>query len=259
MATSGSPSPFASVDEPRVDLLLDRQSGVLDLDVGGLAAEDVHEPGDLGLGLLLVPLLERLADAAGEATRERDQPPGVALQELPVDPRLVVVALEVAGRDEPDQVRVALVRLGEQREVRVPLRLRLAVVTDVDLAADDGLHAGPLAMPVELDGARQRAVIGQPDRGHLELCRPGDQIGDPAGAVEDRVLRVHVQVDEGGAHRTGDCSAGSLAGRRCQRRCSVRSALRCGNRPAPRASPVTAEPAAGSLRDRPAPGPPRHG
>ena len=89
-----------------------------------------------------------------------------------------------------------------------PLDLRLAVVTDVDLAADDRLHPGP-RIPVELDGARERPVIGQRDRRHLELGRPGDEIGYPTGPVEDRVLRVHVQVDEGSTHRTGDCSAGS--------------------------------------------------
>jgi len=37
------------------------------------------------------------------------------LEEAPVNPRLVVVALEVAERAELDEVRVALVRLGEER------------------------------------------------------------------------------------------------------------------------------------------------
>ena len=46
------------------------------------------------------------------------------LERLPVDARLVVVALEVAERAELDQVRIAVVVLGEQREVRVALRLR---------------------------------------------------------------------------------------------------------------------------------------
>ncbi len=46
------------------------------------------------------------------------------------------------------------------------------------------------------DRARQRAVVGERDGRHLELGRPRDQVGDPAGAVEDRVLGVDVQVDE---------------------------------------------------------------
>src|SRR5256885_2983034 len=51
------------------------------------------------------------------------------------------ISLEVAERAEPDQVRVALVRLGEQGEVGVALHLCAAVVGDVDLAADERLHA----------------------------------------------------------------------------------------------------------------------
>ena len=109
-------------DEPGVDLLLDRQPGVLELDVDGVPAEDLDEAGELRLGVLLSTLLERLADAAGETAGERDDAVRVGVEQLPVDARLVVVALEIAGRDEPDQVRVALVRLGEQREVRVALR-----------------------------------------------------------------------------------------------------------------------------------------
>ena len=43
-------------------------------------------------------LLERLAHAPGQAAGERDQALRVALEQLPVDARLVVVALEVAER-----------------------------------------------------------------------------------------------------------------------------------------------------------------
>jgi len=56
----------------------------------------------------------------------------VAVEQLPVDAWLVVVPLEVAGGGELDQVGVTGVVLGEQREVRVPLGLRAAVVADVD-------------------------------------------------------------------------------------------------------------------------------
>ena len=64
-------------------------------------------------------------------------------------------------------------------------------------------------MPVELDGARERAVVGERDGRHLELGGARDEVGDPARPVEDRVLGVHVQVDERGRHSRGDCSAAS--------------------------------------------------
>jgi len=75
----------------------------------------------------------------------------VSLEELPVDARLVVVALEISERGELDEVGVALVRLGEEGEMRVALGLHSAVVRHVHLAADDGLHAGAARFPVELD------------------------------------------------------------------------------------------------------------
>src|SRR3712207_8883672 len=48
--------------------------------------------------------------------RSRDESLRVPGEDLPVDAGLVVVALEVAGRDDPDEVRVPLVRLGERSE-----------------------------------------------------------------------------------------------------------------------------------------------
>ena len=159
-------------------------------------AEDLDEPVEVGGGVGGALLFERLADAAGEAAGEGEQSAGVCLEQLPVDARLVVVALEEAGRGELDQVAVAGVVGGEQREVRVALGLRAAVVGDVDLAAEDRLDARLGRVAVELDRAGHGAVVGEPDRGHLELGGAGRERGNPAGPIEDGVLGVDVQVDE---------------------------------------------------------------
>src|SRR5213079_2359980 len=125
------------LDELRDELLLHRQVRVLELDVDRVAPEDLREPVELGRGVLRPSLFQRLAHSSGEAAAERDDTLRVPLEELPVDARLVVVALEVAERAELDQVRVALVRLGEQSEVRVALRLYETVVRDIRLAPDE--------------------------------------------------------------------------------------------------------------------------
>ena len=135
------------LDELRVDALLDVEAGVLELDVGVLAAEDLGEPVEVRAGVCRPALLERLADPSREAAGERDQAGRVGLEQLPVDARLREVALEVAERGELDEVRVPLVRLGEERQVRVAAGARAAVVGDVDLAADDRLHALVLSPP----------------------------------------------------------------------------------------------------------------
>ena len=196
----GQPGLLGECDQLRVHLLLLGEPRVLDLDVRRVAPDDLDEAVEILARVLATALGERARDAAGETAGESDQPLRVLLEQLPVDPGLVVVALEVAERGELDQVRVALVRLGEERQVRVPLRLRAAVVRDVHLAADDGLDALLSRLPMELDGAGERPVVGERDGRHLEPCRLRHEVGDPARPVEDRVLRVDVEMDERGGH-----------------------------------------------------------
>ena len=180
--------------------LLDLEPGVLELDVGVVAAEDLLQPVELHLGVAHPRLRDRLRDPPRQAAGERDQARRVLREELPVDARPVVVALQVAERAELDQVGVAGRRLGQQREVRRPLRLHVPVVGDVHLAPDDRLHALLVGGLVEVDRAGQRAVVGERHRRHLEPGRLVDERRDPARPVEDRVLGVDVQVDERGAH-----------------------------------------------------------
>ncbi len=190
------PGGGGQLDELRQDPRLDLEVGVLQLDVDVVAAEDLDEPVELGTGVRDPALLERLADAARETAREGDHPGRVPLEQLPVDPRLVVVALEVAEARQLDQVGVALVVGREQRQMRVALLLGAPVVGDVDLAADHRLDARPLGGLEELHRPGHRAVVGERDGRHLELGGPLDEVRDPAGAVEDRVLGVDVEVDE---------------------------------------------------------------
>ncbi len=196
-------------DEVRVDAQLVLDPAVLHLDVHGVAPEELDEAVEVLTCVLPAPLGERLRHATGEAARERDDALRVALEQLPVDARLVVVPLEVAERAELDQVRVPLVRLCEEGQVRVALRLRLAVVRDVDLAPDERLDALLARLPAELDHTRERAVVRERDGRHLEPRCLLHESGDPARAVQDRVLRVDVQVDE----RDGSARSGGSHGR----------------------------------------------
>src|SRR4029078_1704870 len=122
-------------------------------------AEDRRQAIELAFGVVGAAFLERLADATGETAGEADHPRAVRVEQLPVDAGLVVVALQVAEARELDQVRVALVVLREERQMRVAFLLRTAVVGDVDLTADDRLDSLPLCRLDEVDRAGERAVI----------------------------------------------------------------------------------------------------
>ena len=93
--------------------------------------------------------------------------------------------------------------LGQQRQVEagVAAAAGLAVGAlaggDVGLVADDRVEAGGLALAVELDGAVEVAVVGQGQGVHAQRLGVGDQLGDAAGAVEQAVVAVAVQVNEG--------------------------------------------------------------
>jgi hypothetical protein len=70
-----------------------------------------------------------------------------------------------------------------------------AIVHQVGLEADDRLDSARLAGLVVLDGAVHHAVVREPERRHLQLRGSRRHAVDLAGAIEQRVLAVDVQVD----------------------------------------------------------------
>src|SRR5678815_800861 len=67
---------------------------------------------------------------------------------------------------------------------------------DVRLHADDRFNAGLLRLLLKLPGGVKISMIGYRQPGLLELLRPPDQVVDPVRAVEERVLRVAMQMNE---------------------------------------------------------------
>ena len=120
------------------------------------------------------------------------------LEQLHVDARLVVVALEKAFGDQRDEVAVAFDVGREQRDVRLVAHgaVEAAARRDVGFAADDR-HEPVLARGVvELHRAEHDAVVGQRDAGRAFLRGAAAQRIDATRAVEKRVLAMDVQMDE---------------------------------------------------------------
>ncbi len=152
-----------------------------------------------GLGVLLGADPGR--DLALEAAAEADEAGRVGGQEVLVDARLVVEALGVSRGHELDEVVIALARRGEQDQVigRLARRaaLRPAIARgDIDFAAENRVDAALARLVVKDDRREHVAVLGNRERRHLQLDRAVEQLLDAAGTVEQRVLRVQVQVDE---------------------------------------------------------------
>ncbi len=67
---------------------------------------------------------------------------------------------------------------------------------DVDLAAENRIQPASARMVVKQHRREHVPVLGHGDRGHLQRDRLVQQLVDAAGAVEQRILGVQVEMNE---------------------------------------------------------------
>ena len=96
---------------------------------------------------------------------------------------------------------ISLVGLGQQNEVvrrltYIAALRQAAAGRDVDLAAENRLHAALFGMVVEDDRREHVAVFGHRQCGHLQARRLVEQLVDAARTVEQGKLGVTMKVNE---------------------------------------------------------------
>ena len=113
----------------------------------------------------------------------------------------LVLVGQPGARQQFAQLQVAHAVLRQQQQAR--RLVAVVVVGDPDVDADDRLDALAARCLVELDHAEQVGQVGDGQRRLLVLGRRLDHVVDAHQAVDDRVLRVHAQMDESrtGLHR----------------------------------------------------------
>ena len=193
------------------DLGLLRQPVVHQLDEEIVFAEDLLVLADRPRRRAPVAAGQRSRDLTLQAPGQADQALRVLPQEGLVHARAVVETREIGFGHETDEIPVTRLGRGQDRQViRVPVarlarRLRFAVAPvrrrDVRLDAQDRPDALLESLVVEGKRPEHVAVIGHGDRRHLELPDAAAQLSQPVGAVEKRILRVEVEMDEVGGHR----------------------------------------------------------
>ena len=179
---------------------------VLELEEIVVAAEYLQVLARHGFSAVRIAAQDGLLQFSTQACGQADQPLGVLGEQLLVDARPVVVALEVRRRHQLDQVPIAGLVAGQQHQViGIPVGAHLAVVPrplrHVHLAPDDRCDVRRLGPGVEIDDAVQHAVVGDAHRRLSHGAHLVDQLTDTCRAVEQRVLRVRVQVHEGAGIR----------------------------------------------------------
>ena len=175
------------------------QAVILKLQVKVPLPEDPLVIEGRGLGPLIVPPEQGPGHLPGHAGRQGDQPLVVLLQQLEVHPGAVVETLGPGLAHQGGEIPVAGFVFAQQHQVAVfPVQLvdfvQPGALGHVHLAADDGLDARLFGGLVKLDDAVHAAVVGD---GHSLLpqrLHPVHQLPDPAGPVQQAVLRVHVQM-----------------------------------------------------------------
>uniref|UniRef100_A0A6J7NAW3 Unannotated protein n=1 Tax=freshwater metagenome TaxID=449393 RepID=A0A6J7NAW3_9ZZZZ len=202
------------LDQLRIGLVLGSEAVILQLDEEVVPTEDVLQAGRLLERTLLVAVEETLQHVPTETAGGGNQARGVLVQQFPVHPRLVVVALEERKARELDEVAVPLVALGEQREVVIQLLAALGVAPrvvnlaparrafaavimgKVCLDAENRLDPLLVALLVEVQDAVHVPVVGDADSGLTVGDRLGHEGIEPCRTVEHRVLGVDVEVGE---------------------------------------------------------------
>ena len=228
VATTGTPQRHRQSQRAGDALLLAGAPGALQLEVEAVAEQ--RQPGfERSTGRVIVAREQRPADVAFPRAGQRDQAGrAVGVEPCPVQQRpMAPLPFEVGPRHEPGQVAVAAVVLAEQHEAA---RLRaLALLAQQRIHAHERLDPARLRRTVELHEREEIALVGQRHGGHAEpragihqaLARELAVLVlavDAHDAVHERVLGVHVQVDEaghGGRHQreSQDCTGAKL--RRC--------------------------------------------
>ena len=188
-----------------VDAPLSIDPGVLKLEVDIVGTEDAGERVQFATRTVKVVVHQAGADGARQAARQHDDALGVPAHKFVVDSRTAVVALEVPGRAQADEVVIAGGVLCQQGQVVALFLAPEAVIGhDVGLEPHDGRDAALGRLAVQLHRAAHHAVVGERHCALPEFLHAIKQARDLAGAIEDRIIRVDMEVRErwAGTHPT---------------------------------------------------------
>ena len=150
------------------------------------------------------------------AARQRNQSARRVLKPSQFDMRaIVLLGLEVRTRRQPHQAPVAVLAGGQQDKARPPVSGRgvtvfLIAKVDAQGASDDRLNTHARHFLGKLESAEHVVGVGESERRLAILLRKLGQSGDFQRAFEQRIRRMHMQMDEarlfcggfiGGRHR----------------------------------------------------------
>src|SRR5262249_43146200 len=155
---------FFQAKEIGMDAVLFGQALVLDLHEEIVCAKDLAIAGGGGASGVILVGQQVLADLAGQAAAQPDQPFGMLSKKVFADARLVVEAMHAGFGGDLDQVAVAFFVLGQHQQMVVGVAFRrgamVILFADVKFAADDRLDARLGRLIHEFDRSVDVPVVG---------------------------------------------------------------------------------------------------
>ena len=124
----------------------------------------------------------------------------MAREQFVIHARLVIEAVQISGRDQLDQIAIAFVVLAQKHEVVRALRFGAAILVivrrNVHFTADDRLDAVRGGLVIKVRSRKKIAVVGDGNGRHPATSGFRSQFADFARAVQQRVIRVEMEVNE---------------------------------------------------------------
>ena len=159
----------------------------------------------IGLRAVVIAGKDPPGDSPGDAGRKGDKAFVVFLEQVEIDARAVIEAVHVSGGDQFAEIVITGLVFAQKDQVgRFPVQIvglvKAGAWGHIDFAADDGLDPGFFGGAVKIDHAEHGAVIGDGAGRLAQLLQPFHQTLDPAGAVQETVFGMNVQVHESFGH-----------------------------------------------------------
>ena len=175
---------------------------VLQLQIEVVPAQDLLHGQGVFPGPLIVAADQAAGNFTGQAGGQADKALRMPAQQVQVDAGLDIEPVHKGLAHQVRQVPVTGLVLTQQHQVP-GLRVQLIGFVQpgppghIHLAPDDRVDALGLAGPIEVDGAVHNAMVRDGHRRLAQLLHQLRQVPDAAGAVQQTVLRVDVQMGKG--------------------------------------------------------------
>ncbi len=122
-------------------------------------------------------------------------------QKLQIHPRLAVKTVqEPLGHHKAEILITGFIHAKQHQMMRLPVHpvhpVQAASRRNIDLAADNRLDACLFRRLIEIDYAIHHAMVRYGDGILPKRFHPFHQLGNPAGAVQETVFRMHMQMNK---------------------------------------------------------------